>query len=111
MEDSTKAFIARNKLRLFVGSAFVGLVLSFLSYETFAKVWADTFSYYGIPPLLVYILGPVFIFLGCWFVGYEYEIQRLWAYEVSHQNKNINPEFVKVCEDIEKIKKVLGIEE
>jgi hypothetical protein len=111
MKDTTKAFVARNKLRLFIGASFVGLFLSFLGYETFAKVWADTFAYYGIPPMLMYALGPILIVSGCWLVGYEYEKQKIWEYEVSHQNVNINPEFSKVCRDIEKIKAVLGIDD
>ena len=110
MKDSTKAFVARNKLRFAIGMSFVGMFMSMFGYLTFAKVWSATLEYYHIPVTLIYIFGPIIIILSCWYFGYWYEMKKIWEYEVSHQNKNINPEFSKVCEDIKKIKEALGID-
>ena len=104
---SIKKFLARNKLRVFIGTGFAGIITSTVTYLTFGKVWQDTFIFYGIPMLLVYaclIIGyPVF----CLTTAYIYEFSGLWAEEVSHQNTTLNPEFEKLCKDVEEIKQLL----
>ena len=103
MKKSTLALIARNKLRFFIGMSFFGILMSIFGFLTFAKVWSGTFEYYGVPPIIIYITVPVMLVLGCWYVGFWYEMNKLWEYEVSHLNKNINPEFVTLIETVDRL--------
>jgi len=98
---STLSFIARNKLRFFVGMSFLSVIISVFTFLTFAKVWASTFEYYGIPPIAVYISIPTLLLFFSWYSGYWYEMNRMWEYEVSHLNQNVNVEFGKMITDIE----------
>lgn len=99
MKDTTKAFIARNKLRLFVGLSFLGFITSMVNYLTFAKVWAPTFEYYGITPSIIYALIIPSVILSAFVMGYIYDKMHLWGFEVSYQNDaHINPEFSENCE-------------
>ena len=101
MKDTTKAFIARNKLRLFIGLGFLGFFTSMINYLTFAKVWAPTFEYYGINPQIIYVLAIPGVIVGAFVMGYVYDRLHLWGFEVSYQNSaNINPEFEKICGQI-----------
>jgi hypothetical protein len=111
MTMPNKKFLARNKLRLFIGVGFLGVVTSIINYLTFAKVWSETFVYYGIPLPAVYIGIPILFVLSCWGAGYVYELSGMWAYEVSHQNTTINPEFLSVCEDVQWIRQKLEKQE
>ena len=105
-----RAFISRNKLRLFIGLGFLSVATAIINYLTFAKVWSETFTYYGIPSVAVYIGLPIIFVISCWGIGYAYEFSGLWAYEVSHQNTEVNPEFSKICSDITEIKKLLSMD-
>ena len=102
-----RPFIARNKLRLFIGLGFLSVATAIINYLTFAKVWSETFTYYGVPVVAVYLGLPVLFVVSCWGIGYAYEFSGLWAYEVSHQNSEVNPEFSKVCSDVAEIKRIL----
>lgn len=97
---TNKSFIARNKARLFVGLGFVGIFTTILWILTFAKVWSETFVYYGIPPVAVYIGLPIAFLLGAWVLGIFYELSGLQADEITHHNTELNKEFGKACRDI-----------
>ena len=98
MKDNLKAFIARNKLRLFIGLGFLGFFTSMINYLTFAKVWAPTFEYYGIAPSAIYVLIIPGVIMAAFIMGYAYDHLDLWGFEVSYQNgANINPEFSENC--------------
>jgi hypothetical protein len=102
MDNSTKSFIARNKLRLFVGLGFLGFATSMANWLVFAKVWAGTFEFYGIPPIVIYTAIIPGVIIAAFVMGYFYDMLHLWGLEVSYQNsKQINPEFAKVCAETE----------
>ena len=103
MKKSNLAFIARNKLRFFIGMGFFGVFISVFNFLTFAKVWSGTFKYYGIPPTFVYIAVPILLVLGCWYSGFWYEMNKLWELEVSHLNTNVNPEFIALIETVDQL--------
>jgi hypothetical protein len=105
------AVIARNKLRFFIGTAFLGVFMSIFNFLTFAKVWSGTFEYYGIPLTVIYAAIPLAFIIGCWYFGYWYEMNKLWEYEVVHQTKNLNPQFNELMDDVKEIKKHLGIQD
>jgi hypothetical protein len=94
--DSLISFLARWRLRYNNGTLFTGVLIQIASLEAFAKIWADTFSFYGIPPLAAYIGLPVIYFVTTGGVGYAYEYVRWWEKEISHQNLNVNPEVVRL---------------
>jgi len=100
-----KKFIARSRVRFQLGAGISGIVISLASLLTFAKVWSDTFAFYGVPALPVYIAFPVVYIIICWLTGLFYEKSGIWEEETSFGNKNLNPEFLKICEDSEKIVK------
>jgi hypothetical protein len=96
MKESTKEFLARSKYRFFNGTSFAGVLTGLLGILTFAKVWAPTFEFYGISPVLAYVSIPAFYILFCYFGGFAYELSGIQAKEISHQNKNVNPEVVRL---------------
>ncbi|MGB8481001.1 MAG: hypothetical protein WCE63_19520 [Acidobacteriaceae bacterium] len=108
IKNSTKSFIARNKLRLFVGLAFLGFATSMANWLVFAKVWAGTFEYCGIPPVAIYAAIIPGVVIMAFIMGYAYDRLNLWGLEVSYQNsKQINPEFARMCEIVEENNKLL----
>jgi hypothetical protein len=99
-----KDFVARSRLRFSLGIGIIGYAISALNILTFAKVWSSTFEYYGIPMMLMYTAFPIGFVIACWYIGYLYDIKGYWGKENSHVNANMNPEFKKICADIEWIK-------
>ena len=104
MNGSWKSFIARNKLRFFLGMGFLGVFMSVFNFLTFAKVWSETFEYFGIPMVLVYVAIPTVLIFGCWYFGFWYEMNKLWEEEIVHQNQNINPQLNELMKDVKEIK-------
>lgn len=107
MEERYLKFIARNKLRFFVGMGFLGIIMSIFGFLTFAKVWSSTFEYYGISPVMMYIIVPIGLVVLGWYLGYWYEMNNLWKYEVTHLNTNVNTEFEQMRADLAYIRGVL----
>lgn len=107
----TKEFLARSRIRFLLGSSMAGITISLMGILTFSKVWEQTFQYYNIPMVSLYIILPVGYMVLCWVIGLWYEQSGMWGAENSHINNNMNPEFLKVCRDIELIKQKLGIED
>jgi hypothetical protein len=102
-----RSFLARNKLRLFVGMAFASVFLAIFNILTFAKVWSATFEYYGVPSLVVYVGIPVAYFVITFGLGYAYEFSGLWEKEVSYQNLVLNPEVRDMIDNMKVIRKIL----
>jgi len=103
MKENHLRSFARNKLRFFVGLSFIGIIMSIFNFLTFAKVWSGTFEYYSISPTIVYVTIPLVLVIGCWYAGFWYEINKVWAYETSHMNTNVNPEFIKLIETVDRL--------
>jgi len=57
---------------------------------------------------IIFIAGILIMF--CTTIGYFFDNYTVWKRIVSYQNKNVNPELSRLCEDVDKIKKKLGIE-
>ena len=102
-----KSFIARHRLRFGLGTSLVGTFLYVFSLLTFAKVWEETFKFYNIPTILIYIGMPISYVAICWLIGYIYDTKGFWEEENSHSNKNLNPEFFVLCESMERVDKKL----
>jgi len=111
IEKMVLPFIAKHRLRFAAGAGLIGSFLSVFSLLTFAKVWQETFEFYGIPPLAIYILFPIGYVIGCWYVGYLYDRKGLWKAEVAFGNRQQNPELMEMYDDIKKIKTALNINE
>jgi hypothetical protein len=103
-----KKFIARSRLRFTLGLGIIGAFISIISILTFAKVWEETFKFYGIPMIIVYVILPLGFGLACWCIGYFYDVKGIWKEENSHINASLNPEFQLVWEDIRIIDRKLG---
>ena len=102
-----KKKIARSRLRYAQGSGMVSILISMVSLLTFANVFQSTFEKLGIPIQVIYVLLPISYVALCWYVGMLYDTKGFWEEETSHANEFLNPEFNKMCEDIEKIKRTL----
>lgn len=109
MNPRWKGIVARNKLRLFNGLGFLSMIMAIFNFLTFAKVWSDTFEYYGIPSVLVYAVVPLGLVFGAWYFWFWYESNKLWEEEIIHQNKYVNPQLNELMTDVKDIKKHLGI--
>ena len=99
------AFIARNKLRFFIGYGMISVFMGILSFGM-AAVTMITVKEIYVPLWTIPIVGFV-LMLACWYAGYWYEMSNMWALEVSHQNKQMNPELVALCADVAEIKRRL----
>lgn len=107
MDQKTVEFIARMKLRFFIGWAIISIPANILNLETFAKVWASTFEFYGIPAVLVYAAIPVLFMLSCYYVGHFWDMWGIWNRENDYINRVNNPQFVDVMNDLNDIKELL----
>jgi hypothetical protein len=108
--DELIAVLARWRLRYNNGSLFTSILVQLASLETFAKVFVDIFSSFGIPPMTVYICIPLLYVGGTAAMGLAYELSRWWEKEMSHQNLVINKEIremlVQIRESHEILKKM-----
>jgi len=110
--ETQMAFIARNKLRFFTGFGIISVFMGIVSFGM-ALVTMVTVKGIYIPAWVIIIVGGGLV-AGCWYFGYWYEMTKMWEKEISHTNKNINPEMLKMCtettqnrEDIIRIKALL----
>jgi len=93
-------FIAMHRLRFMAGVGIVGSIITVVNILTFAKVWEDTFRFYGIPPVMVYTLFPIAYVGVCWYVGYIYDKKGLWKAETKFGNQKQNEDFLEVCDNV-----------
>jgi hypothetical protein len=107
MKEKYLKFVARNKLRFFVGMGFLTIIMSIFSFLTFAKVWSDVFISFGISPTMLYVIVPMGLVVTGWYLGYWYEMNNLWRYEVTHLNTNVNTEFEQMRKDLAEMRKLL----
>ena len=103
-----KKFVARHRLRFTLGSGIIGVFFFVINLLTFAKVWEDTFKFYNIPILIIYFGLPLSYIFICWIVGYFYDVMGIWKEEASHANRELNPEFADMVQDIKDIKQLLS---
>lgn len=94
-----KSFIARHRLRFGLGAGIMGTFLIVFNLLTFAKVWEQTFAFYHIPPLVIYISMPLLYIMVCWYIGYIYDTKGFWGMENSHINTQLNKEFFDLCDN------------
>jgi hypothetical protein len=102
-----KKFVARHRLRFTLGSGIIGTFFFVINLLTFAKVWEETFNFYQVPIIIIYIGLPSLYIFSCWIVGYIYDVKGFWKEEASHANRELNPEFVDMMHDIKDIKKYM----
>ena len=98
-----KSFIARHRLRFGLGAGIMGTFLIVFNLLTFAKVWEQTFEFYHIPPIIIYIATPLSYLTICWYIGYMYDTKGFWGMENSHINTQLNAEFVTLCDNAKEI--------
>jgi hypothetical protein len=58
---------------------------------------------YGVPMLVIYIFLPASFVLSCWYIGFYYDVKGIWKEETSHANANLNPEFVALCQLVDRM--------
>jgi hypothetical protein len=103
MDQKTIEFIARIKLRFFIGSMLITALAWIPNLLTFAKVWAPTFEYYGILPEIVYVTIPVGFLASCYLVGHFWDILGFWNRENDYMNRVNNPQVPEIMDNIKKI--------
>lgn len=96
LQNSNISFVARHRLRFALGTSIIGTFFFIINLLTFAKVWEETFIYYTIPIVLIYIGLPAFYIFICWIVGYLYDTMGFWKEENSHSNRQLNPEVAHI---------------
>jgi hypothetical protein len=107
MNQKTIEFIARIKLRFFIGMSILMVVMNLFTILTFAKVWAPTFQFYGIPPIVIEIVLPALFILSCYCVGHYWDMAGIWNREADYTNRANNPQVPEMMRDIKEIKKML----
>ena len=107
MDNKIIEFIARIKLRFFIGWAIITIPAWILNLETFAKVWSGTFEYYGIPPALVYLAIPFVFVASCYYIGHIWDMWGIWNRENDYTNRTNNPQVPEMINDIKAIRKLL----
>jgi hypothetical protein len=93
---------------------WAGVIFTVITVLTFAKVWQATFEYYNVPAILLFIGIPLGYLMLCVFIGYWDERTGLFRKEQEHYNDTVNPQWpqwLKLLDDVEKIKAKLEIEE
>ena len=89
------------------GIGFVGLIMGVASFclnaTTLATVKGIYISLWEVPVVFITII------IGCVFIGWAWDHFQFWSAVNSRSNKVQNPEFDKLCKDIEKIKEKLEI--
>jgi len=98
-----KKYIALTRMRFGLGLGIIGMFTSIIGMLTFAKVWEETFIYYNIPMITIYLALPMGFFIACWWIGYLYDVKGIWKEETSHQNMKLNPEFLTVLSNMDHI--------
>ena len=105
--------LAKWRLRYNNGSMFTNIVFQVAGLEAFAKVWAETFAFYGIPPVWVYLCIPFAYVGGTGALGYIYEYVKMWEKEMSHMNLVVNKEIKimlpQIAESAENSREILRI--
>lgn len=104
-----KKYIALTRMRFGLGLGIIGMFTSIIGMLTFAKVWEETFLFYGVPMITVYLFLPLGFFGACWWIGYLYDVKGIWKEETSHQNMKLNPEFLTVLANMDHMVKNLDI--
>lgn len=85
------------------GAGWAGMLIAFVNTLTFAKVWQETFIYYGISPTIIYVALPITYLVACWTIGYIDEVKDLWKAEYTYTNKLLNKEWCELSEKIDLI--------
>lgn len=98
-----KKFIALARMRFNLGLGIIGMFTSIIGMLTFAKVWEETFTFYNIPMISIYLLLPLGFFIACWWMGYIYDVKGIWKEENRHINDKLNPQFQLLWTDIRNI--------
>jgi hypothetical protein len=105
--DTLSKLIGENWFKFILGWGYIGILFTFLSYLTFAKVWQATIEYYGIPFVVVIIIAPPLLFISSWYIGDFVIRKNLLSHQISLQNRDANPEFKELCENTRLILKEL----
>jgi hypothetical protein len=110
--DNFVVLLAKWRLRYNNGSMFTNIFVQLAMLEASAKIWAETFAFYGIPPAAVYVAIPIVYVGGTGGLGYVYEYVKMWEKEMSHMNLIVNKEIremlVQIRESWEMLKKMEG---
>lgn len=106
MSDLT-TIISTNRMRYMRGASWASVIMTLIYTLTFAKVWEETFVFYHIPIMLVYIGIPLCFIVACWVIGYIDETKGLWKAELTYANNILNKEFTELCHEVNETKEIL----
>lgn len=99
--------IGRKYVKFQIGYVIISYALSLIGFLTFAKVWQETFEYYGIPFWAVVVLCPFFIFGIAFILGHCWIYFKIQEAMQSLGNTEANKEFADLCRDVKEIKEKL----
>ena len=105
LTENQKRFISRNKLRLFTGFGMVQFPMSIINFTGITIIVIKGFGW-PVPTLVIVALGLVMGIVS-WYLGFWYEMNKMWAYENSHTNLNMNPEVTEILNGIRSIQEKL----
>jgi hypothetical protein len=103
--ESHKKFIARNKLRFFTGFGILSVFMGIVSFCLLIKANLYIIGVYVSLPLLGILAFAMA--MGCWYLGFLWEMWKMWREEVSHTNIELNPEMLKLCREVSEMRQLL----
>jgi hypothetical protein len=93
----SKSFVAKQKMRFFVGFSFVGAMMSFVNLILLLKL-----NYGEISLLTIMLIGGC-LFIGIWLIGFGYYKSGMWDAENTVQSNELNSFMREMKEKIDKI--------
>jgi hypothetical protein len=91
------------------GFGTIGVVIGTLNFGLMITTLMTVKGIY-IPAWVIVVISGLVI-ICCTATGYYFEKYAIWKRTISHQNQNVNPELLKLLNDMELIKKKIGIYE
>jgi hypothetical protein len=110
MKIFNSRFLGQTYYKFTIGWAIINLPLSLLGWGTFAKVWQPTLDYYGIPFYPVLFGFPLVMAVFGYFIGDTMIKKKVQAEIASLTNEEANPQFFRVCGQLDAIVEHFGIE-
>jgi hypothetical protein len=93
----SKSFVAKQKMRFFVGFSFVGAMMSFVNLILLLKL-----NYGEITMTTIMLIGSC-LFIGIWAIGFGYYRSGMWDAENTVQSNELNSFMREMKEKIDKI--------
>ena len=90
-EKSYLWLITRFKLYYQRGMSYASIPFQIISLFTFLKVWETTFAFFGISKIIMYLIFPIILIVGCGIIGWYDERKGMWANESLIVSQKVSP--------------------